>query len=194
MSYSVGRRDDLDPARLWLWCRLAATAPIQPLAWEPPYAVGVALKKDQKTKKKKKKKKGKNRSLGIGVCICWGGGRGCVTLMDSNQMCPEQEKCQRRCSENSPEVITKVKVNRSKYFCWSYMHVPRGFYTACRMVWFYWHLPGKSEHRNLDPRTEGISLTSSRLCMWWAITLEASLRASLWISDLEKSAKKTHRT
>ena len=25
-------------------CRQAATAPIQPLAWEPPYAVGAALK------------------------------------------------------------------------------------------------------------------------------------------------------
>ena len=34
-----------DPALLWLWCRLAATAPIQPLAWELPYAAGVALKK-----------------------------------------------------------------------------------------------------------------------------------------------------
>ena len=28
-----------------LWCRPAATAPIQPLAWESPYAVGAALKK-----------------------------------------------------------------------------------------------------------------------------------------------------
>ena len=25
-----------DPALLWLWCRLVATALIQPLAWEPP--------------------------------------------------------------------------------------------------------------------------------------------------------------
>ena len=31
---------------LWLWYRLAATALIWPLAWEPPYAVGVALKKN----------------------------------------------------------------------------------------------------------------------------------------------------
>ena len=28
------------------------TAPIQPLAWEPPYAIGSALEKDKKTKKK----------------------------------------------------------------------------------------------------------------------------------------------
>ena len=33
---------------LWLWHRLAATAPIQPLAWELPYAAGVAVKKKKK--------------------------------------------------------------------------------------------------------------------------------------------------
>ena len=33
---------------------MAATAPIQPLAWETPYAAGAALKR-QKTKDKKKK-------------------------------------------------------------------------------------------------------------------------------------------
>ena len=27
---------------LWLWCRPAATAPIQPLAWDPPDAAGAA--------------------------------------------------------------------------------------------------------------------------------------------------------
>ena len=36
----VGRRCSSDPELLWLWCRLAAAAPIQPLAWEPPYASG----------------------------------------------------------------------------------------------------------------------------------------------------------
>ena len=34
----------MDPELLWLWCRPAAVAPIQPLAWEPLYATGVALK------------------------------------------------------------------------------------------------------------------------------------------------------
>ena len=33
---------------LWLWCRLADTAPIQPLAWEPPYVEREALKKKKK--------------------------------------------------------------------------------------------------------------------------------------------------
>ena len=32
----------------WLWCRPAALAPIRPLAWEPPYARGVALKSKNK--------------------------------------------------------------------------------------------------------------------------------------------------
>ena len=34
-----------DPVLLWLWCRLGATAPTQPLAWEPLYATGAALKR-----------------------------------------------------------------------------------------------------------------------------------------------------
>ena len=34
-----------DPALLWLWRRLAATGPFWPLAWEPPYATGVVLKR-----------------------------------------------------------------------------------------------------------------------------------------------------
>ena len=38
----------LDLALLWLWCRLAAMALIQPLAWELPHALGVALKTPKK--------------------------------------------------------------------------------------------------------------------------------------------------
>ena len=58
MSCGEARRRSSDPALLWLWRRPAATAPIQPLVWEPPYAASVALK-DKNTKKKKKKKKKK---------------------------------------------------------------------------------------------------------------------------------------
>ena len=50
MSCGVGRRRGSDPALLWLWHRLAATASIRPLAWEPPHAAGAAqemAKKDQ---------------------------------------------------------------------------------------------------------------------------------------------------
>ena len=49
MNCGVGRRRSSDPALLWLWHKLEATALIQPLAWEPSYAMGEALKK--KTKK-----------------------------------------------------------------------------------------------------------------------------------------------
>ena len=44
-----------DPELLWLWHRLAATALIRLLAWEPPYAVGVALKRQKKKERKEKK-------------------------------------------------------------------------------------------------------------------------------------------
>ena len=57
MSCGVGRRCGLDPAVLWLWHRLEATAPTGTLAWEPPYATGAALEKAKKKKKKKKKRK-----------------------------------------------------------------------------------------------------------------------------------------
>ena len=42
---------------LWLWPRPAAMASIRPLAWEPPNAMGAALKRQKKTKKKPKRTK-----------------------------------------------------------------------------------------------------------------------------------------
>ena len=60
MSYGVGHRCDSDPVLLWLWHRPAAVAPVGPLAWEPPYAMCAALKRQKdknKNKNKNKKKK-----------------------------------------------------------------------------------------------------------------------------------------
>ena len=64
MSCGVGRRRGLDPVLLWLWHRLVATAPIRPLAWEPPhweppyweppYAAGAALEKVKRQKQTNK--------------------------------------------------------------------------------------------------------------------------------------------
>ena len=56
MSCGIGHRRGLGLALLWLWLwlRPTATAPIGPLAWEPTYAVCVALEKTQKNKKLKK--------------------------------------------------------------------------------------------------------------------------------------------
>ena len=45
MSCGAGYRCSLDRVLLWRWRRLAATAQIRPLAWELPYAEGVALEK-----------------------------------------------------------------------------------------------------------------------------------------------------
>ena len=42
MSCAVGFRCSSNPELLWLWHRPLATALIQPLAWELPYAAGVA--------------------------------------------------------------------------------------------------------------------------------------------------------
>ena len=53
MSCGVDHRRGSDLALLWLWHGPVATAVIRPLAWEPPYAAGAALK-GQKAEKKKK--------------------------------------------------------------------------------------------------------------------------------------------
>ena len=76
MSCGVGRRHGSDLALLWLWRRLAATALIRPLAWEPPYDAGAAqeMAKRRKNKNKNKFKKNKKRTItlkpsGLGVPI-----------------------------------------------------------------------------------------------------------------------------
>ena len=56
MSCGIGRRHGLEPALLWLWWRPVATDLIGPLAWEPPYAMGAALKEKDKKQKTNKKK------------------------------------------------------------------------------------------------------------------------------------------
>ena len=47
MSCGIGRRWGSDVTLLWLWGRPSAIAPIGPLAWDPPYALGAALRKRQ---------------------------------------------------------------------------------------------------------------------------------------------------
>ena len=97
MSCGVGSRRGLDLALLWLWHRLSATAPMRPLAWEPPHAAGVALEKAKRPKKKKKtpeeklsenqkKKMGHNVVLGLGFLGTNLVHRGCTNL-HSYQQC-----------------------------------------------------------------------------------------------------------
>jgi len=58
MSCGVGHRCNSEPAFLWMSRRMTATALIQPLTWELPYASNAALKS---WKKKKKTASYKNR-------------------------------------------------------------------------------------------------------------------------------------
>ena len=62
MSGGIGRRRGLDLALLWLWCRAVATAPIQLLAWGPPYTEGAAPNSKKQTK---------NTTLGLPVVAQW---------------------------------------------------------------------------------------------------------------------------
>ena len=68
MSCGIGCRRGSDLVVLWLWCKPAATALVQPLAWEPQYAAGAALKKTKKKKKKKEKEKIKKKKENKAGC------------------------------------------------------------------------------------------------------------------------------
>ena len=57
----VGCRCGSDPVLLWLCYRPAATAPIGPLAWEPPHAMGVVLKRQKEQQQQQQQKKPYNR-------------------------------------------------------------------------------------------------------------------------------------
>ena len=65
MSCGVGQRQGSDPMLLWLWGRLAAVAPIRPLAWKLSYIMDAALK----SKKKKKKERERERERYKLYCI-----------------------------------------------------------------------------------------------------------------------------
>ena len=60
MGCGVGHRYSSDPTLLWLWCRPVATTLIRPLAWEPAYAMGVALEKAKRQETQTKR----NQDLG----------------------------------------------------------------------------------------------------------------------------------
>ena len=62
---SVGHRQSSNLAFLWLWlcCRLAATALIQPLAWGLICAVGVGLKRQKQNKQTKKTPENQTKKL-----------------------------------------------------------------------------------------------------------------------------------
>ena len=55
MSCGVGCRFGSDPKLLWLWYRPVAVALIRPLDWEPPHAVGAALKREKDKRNKQNK-------------------------------------------------------------------------------------------------------------------------------------------
>ena len=64
MSFGVGLRCGWDPSLPWL----AALAPVQPLAWERPYAPGMALKRQ--TDRKKEEKEGQIKIMFSNQCFC----------------------------------------------------------------------------------------------------------------------------
>ena len=73
MSCGVGCRRGSDPVLLWLGCRLAAIARMRPLAWEPPYALSAALKRQQQQRQKISSDDSKGKLGGVPVVVQWKG-------------------------------------------------------------------------------------------------------------------------
>ena len=63
MSCGVGHRLGLDPELLCLWHRLAATASIGPLGWEPLFASGGDQEKKKQTNNKKQGRGGERHEV-----------------------------------------------------------------------------------------------------------------------------------
>ena len=64
VSCDVGHRGGSDPTLLWLWCRPAVAATIQPLAWELPCATSAALK----SKKKEEEEEEETHAYAYDIC------------------------------------------------------------------------------------------------------------------------------
>ena len=93
MRRGVGCRGGSDPELLWLWCRLAAVASIQLLAWELPYAVGLALKRPKKKKGMEiMKLRPKNmKKMPVGRQVLKEGAAGKLLLSSGRRRCSQAE-------------------------------------------------------------------------------------------------------
>ena len=69
MSCGVGHMQGSGSALLWLWHSLTATGLIRPLAWEPPYAASVALKRQKRKESYMRKKMSKYKTYEIHLLI-----------------------------------------------------------------------------------------------------------------------------
>ena len=107
MSCGIGHRCSLDLTLLWLWCRLVATAPVGTLAWEPPHAVGMALKRQEDQKKKKKKTTIRSSNLTPGLLS----GENC----NSKRYMPPKIYCSRIYNSQDMEATTEEWINKMLY-------------------------------------------------------------------------------
>ena len=93
MSCGIGCRRGSDLALLWLWHRLVATAPVRPLAWEPPYVTGAAQEIAKRQKKTKTKTKNTKTTLKIVI---------------KPQEKKQEKKGRKKTKENKSKTINKM--------------------------------------------------------------------------------------
>ena len=121
MSCSVGCRRGSDPKLLWLWHRLVATAPIGPLAWEPPYAAGtaqeMAKRPETKTKKnvglrgEKQQKSTENSWTAGGLTKHTQSASIKVCLLTQPQLCKRQDRVPKRIIKYKHLIVSKKAIS-----------------------------------------------------------------------------------
>ena len=109
-------RHGSDLALLWLWCRLAAVALIQPLPWELLYASSVPLKR-----KKKKSNKFPNLQRGL-----FGGGEAWTESLKTHGSCPGMAHCYISASKESGILISMPWRDRLLHWFWPW---------PCALLW-----------------------------------------------------------
>ena len=128
MSYGIDSRCSSDPVLLWLWHRLAVAAPIQPLDWELPCAVGAAPS-PKKTQNKTKQKKPQNKKKLLP-------GRGATSLPGISQgsMLPTEEGATHVVAFKSVSIWLKAAslaiFSSPAFYPWYLRPVPRSALTA----------------------------------------------------------------
>ena len=133
MSCGVGCRRGLDLELLWLWHRLAATAPIRPLAWASPYAKGAAL---EKAKRHTHTKIGWQFIL----YICF----------KKKIVCPTAEKWRLSCNYGPPDPAARSPARAQP----QHPHWRKEMLHSHGFLWLwrpFWHCVGGAWQKSQDP-------------------------------------------
>ena len=157
-------------ALLWLRCRLVATTSIWPLAWEPPYAPGAALKKIRE-------RRGENK----------GAGWNCKRETSEEKGCRQGKRLQKSlgrkfcsvilCSPCSLRNVHKGCVTLQDVWSWLHVGVCSWAYMTLNAFWYQCPHGG---HRSGVWQTSKGSSSSTLFCSYWYLMSQTNRSLYFW--------------